>query len=985
MEFYGSGKKKYILAATPFKKGGEGSVYEIIGNSNLVAKIYHAKVVTDELEAKIKYINNNPPAQSILNQIAWPQDFLTDSTGKFVGFVMPKLHIDVVLEEIYAYPPKKINISNYQKVVVAINICRVISEIHKAGYTFGDFNPCNIGVNLSNGNVAFLDTDSYHIYDKNAHHMYRCVVCRDGYVAPELIKACKGADYNTAPLPTFTQETDRFALAIHIFKLLFNGFTPYNGILETERSSQASPGRGNEAIEKDSYCFKPGNKPMSSAVPPLEAFPQEIQDLFTRAFIVGRYAASMRPTAEEWDAALVRYLGALVQCGTNPLHHFYNNYGKCPYCEADANYKAMLQSKAVYGTSSQQMSYSQPVAIPSASQSRTGSGNSGSSTTSSAINRGKRNQAKTGFRKKFRIALIIILCVLLAGAGTGGGIYYKISLDKINETTQLISYLPTGQIEDYSLYGDLIFEAYDSYSGLAEWQKEKVENRETLLNIIPAYNEYMVASLRSVAENVTVETVAETDYLASCVEKYNNLTQEQKAMLTDAEVTKFENFITVKNIIDQINEIDDDLLNRYNDVDGVKRLYFSISTQYQPLVYNYNLVDTFDEKVQFYHSFIFTESGEGYTLKAADDKTFEGEISLPDSYNHKPVVGVDASAFKDQHKLTGIIVPDSVTHIGAGAFSGCNRLESITIPFVGESLNANKNLTYIFSVVPQSLKTVTVTSQDRIEDLAFKGCNHIEKVFYRQTIDYVGTSCFEGCELLNTFNSETEGTLCLLGEMEAIGNSAFKGCESIKNIIFSDETLTIGSSAFSGCKNIEALTLTERIRTIGDYAFQGLKKITNIVVHNSTESIGNGAFNGCTSLENITLPFTGASKDAKEAMGVFGYIFGYKTYDQYPGYSIVSGFVNESHNFGGAGTDMVWQYTYNRDGTRWVECWQVWCYYIPKSIRSVTITNQTAVSTAAFNSCDFILDIYYTMGIESQGECAFQNCTAEIHDGSEVE
>lgn len=36
--------------------------------------------------------------------------------------------------------------------------------------------------------------------------------------------------YEKTPLDTFTKETDYFALAIHIFKLLNNGFTPFNGI-----------------------------------------------------------------------------------------------------------------------------------------------------------------------------------------------------------------------------------------------------------------------------------------------------------------------------------------------------------------------------------------------------------------------------------------------------------------------------------------------------------------------------------------------------------------------------------------------------------------------------------------------------------------------------------------------------------------------------------------------------------------------------------
>ena len=454
MEYIGSNNAKYTLENTPFKKGGEGSVYNIVGKPNCVAKIYHGSVITAELESKIKYITNNPPSKTILDQIAWPLDYLRNANGQFVGFVMPKLKIDAELGELYKYPPKKIKLTNEQKLVVAINICRVISEVHKAGYVFGDFNPCNIGVNLTTGNVAFLDTDSYHIYDKNTQHTYRCSVCLPGYVAPELIKRCKGTDFKSAPLPTFTQESDRFALAIHIFKLLFNGYTPFNGIPENITSSQASPGQGNEAIEKDNYCFKPGNKPMSASVPPMDSFPPEICDLFSRAFIVGRYNATLRPTAEEWDKALCDYRNNLVVCAKNPLHAYYKDLQDCPYCQAELNYNLTLSGKKVYGNTSSgsvsQLNFSNPVAVPVSSTSSNRTSSRGSVNTSSkasitltgAINQGKSNQKQIGFRKKLKIGFVLSLIVLFLLSVLFASIFVIVPSVKYNNA---IEYMNNGE------------------------------------------------------------------------------------------------------------------------------------------------------------------------------------------------------------------------------------------------------------------------------------------------------------------------------------------------------------------------------------------------------------------------------------------------------------------------------------------------------------------------------------------------------------
>ena len=342
MDHKGLTGQRYQLESKAFSSGGEGDVYGIVGSSSKVVKVYHQGLVTTELEEKLKIMVRRPPNSSILSQVAWPLDLVYDSYGYFCGFVMPRLSINAELNDIYGYPPRT-NITYQQKLIIAQNICAVISEIHNAGYVFGDFNPNNIGINTATGRVAFLDTDSYHITDGNK--TYRCKVCLDGYVAPELIKTCEKYPvdaYANAPLPTFTKETDNFALAIHIFKLLMNGYTPFNGIKETQRASTASPGVGNQAIKRDQYCFKPGNKHMSAAVPPIDVLPTEVADLFTRAFMDGRIDPKLRPSAYEWDKALERYEQSLVKCKKNSTHMYRQGLKRCPWCDADEAYKKAI-------------------------------------------------------------------------------------------------------------------------------------------------------------------------------------------------------------------------------------------------------------------------------------------------------------------------------------------------------------------------------------------------------------------------------------------------------------------------------------------------------------------------------------------------------------------------------------------------------------------------------------------------------------------
>jgi len=362
MILQGFSGQKYQLDTQPFSIGGEGDIYNVINAANSVAKVYHADRISQELEGKLKIMVKRPPSSSVLTQVAWPLDVIYDANNQFCGFIMPKLNISEELLVLYKYPPQKYkNVTTRHKIIIAENICAVISEVHKAGYVFGDFNPRNIGVNLNTGTVAFLDTDSYHIYDRDTNSTYRCKVCLNGYVAPELLKTCENYpkdSYANAPLPTFTKETDNFALAIHIFKLLMNGYTPYNGIKEADSISVGAPGVGNNAVKQDDYCFKPGNKPQAVAVPPLNVLPQGIADLFTRAFMDGRIDPRQRPAAIEWHSALTKYEQSLKTCSRNSTHQYKNGLTLCPWCEADERYANSISPTIA------QKPFGKPVVIP---------------------------------------------------------------------------------------------------------------------------------------------------------------------------------------------------------------------------------------------------------------------------------------------------------------------------------------------------------------------------------------------------------------------------------------------------------------------------------------------------------------------------------------------------------------------------------------------------------------------------------------------
>ena len=167
----------------------------------------------------------------------------------------------------------------------------------------------------------------------------------------------------------------------------------------------------------------------------------------------------------------------------------------------------------------------------------------------------------------------------------------------------------------------------------------------------------------------------------------------------------------------------------------------------------------------------------------------------------------------------------------------------------------------------------------------------------------------------------------------------------------------IGEGAFDGCTGVTCVSIGDEVTAIGNYAFRNAI-ITEMTVPENVTAIGAGAFQGCP-LVSVTLPFIGNSMTSEGGIaGVFGYIFGYTNGE------------SNLHNIRtSAGNGYTYQYYDNWWGGYYV-------YYIPATLRYVTVTLDTTIPTNAFLNCDLIEKITLPDGVESINAGAFQNCTA---------
>jgi hypothetical protein len=169
----------------------------------------------------------------------------------------------------------------------------------------------------------------------------------------------------------------------------------------------------------------------------------------------------------------------------------------------------------------------------------------------------------------------------------------------------------------------------------------------------------------------------------------------------------------------------------------------------------------------------------------------ELNVKVPDEIDGQTVVSIGDWAFAEQD-ITEVMLPDTVTSIGWGAFSESDSLKKVTLP---------KNLT-------------------EIKKFAFSNCTSLAEIEIPDGVTAIGYGAFSECSGLKAVK--------LPAALKKIEFCSFAGCKVLESINIPDGVTEIEYSAFYRCLTLPHITIPASVTKIGEGVFEECENLTAV-------------------------------------------------------------------------------------------------------------------------------------------------------------
>ena len=183
------------------------------------------------------------------------------------------------------------------------------------------------------------------------------------------------------------------------------------------------------------------------------------------------------------------------------------------------------------------------------------------------------------------------------------------------------------------------------------------------------------------------------------------------------------------------------------------------------------------------------------------------------------------------HKLVAVVLFGLSCHIIAEGRPPPVRMLDDTLVRWPEDFNG-------VAVVPSHVRHVGFA--------AFAQCKSLTGVVLPRSIETIGQSAFMGCERLRDMRIPSSVT--------NIGGAAFANCLTLTSVVVRARIEKIPGSMCSGCYGLKYVELPYGVSEVDDGAFCGCRSIVDMCIPESVKRIGHSAFSGCCRIRKMVLP-----------------------------------------------------------------------------------------------------------------------------------
>jgi hypothetical protein len=228
--------------------------------------------------------------------------------------------------------------------------------------------------------------------------------------------------------------------------------------------------------------------------------------------------------------------------------------------------------------------------------------------------------------------------------------------------------------------------------------------------------------------------------------------------------------------------------------------------------------------------FICSINADGTTAAITRYTGSSGAVTIPSTINGLRVTSISPRAFWANPTVTSVIIPDTVTNIGDGAFSAVDSHSGLTNVVIGNGVIIIGRGAFVFCDRLTSIripKNVT-----RIKTSAFGGCFGLKRIIV---------------DLDNTAYCSLDGVLFNKNRTELVQYPAGKA----GNFTIPNTVTNIADYALWNCPQLTGITIPEGVTEIKKEVFAACGRLTNVIIPASVTNIGPNAFNSCVSMRGI--------------------------------------------------------------------------------------------------------------------------------------